>query len=492
MTSPAPSNDVERAPRRFAPFQDRMQAAGIPSRVIESFRRQYTQLLQGETGYIPESQALPLDHLPCLEALEKSYASAGEEALGRLVVIKLNGGLGTSMGMAGPKSLIPVKQGLSFLDIAVRQILALRRHWNVRLPLVFMDSFHTRGATLEALAAYPELVADLPLDFLQHRVPKIWARDLTPVEWPEDPEKAWAPPGHGDIYLALYTSGMLQQMLDAGYEYAFVSNIDNLCATVDMEILGYMAEKEIPFLMEATRRTPADRKGGHLARRADGSLLLREIAQCPPEEQERFQDIQRYRYFNTNNLWVHLPSLARLLEAHEGILPLPLIRNQKPVDPTRPNTPQVYQLETAMGHAVGLFPGAQALEVPRRRFRPVKRTDDLLALWSDAYVLTPDYRVVLDPRRETLDPPLGDPLVRLDEGHYRLFREFQARFSHGAPSMVWCRSLVVEGDVYFGQAIVLRGDVHIVHAGPEPLRLPDGAVLEGFCSGTRVGSVPER
>ncbi len=491
MTSPAPSNDAERT-QRFAPFQDRMQAAGIPPRVIESFRRQYTQLLQGETGYIPEGQALPLDHLPRLEALEKDFTPVGQQALGRLAVIKLNGGLGTSMGMAGPKSLIPVKQGLSFLDIVVRQVLALRRRWDVRLPLVFMDSFHTRRATLEALAAYPELVADLPLDFLQHRVPKIWARDLTPVEWPEDPEKAWAPPGHGDIYLALHTSGMLQQMLDAGYEYAFVSNIDNLCATVDMEILGYMAEKGIPFLMEATRRTPADRKGGHLARRPDGSLLLREIAQCPPEELERFQDIQRYRYFNTNNLWIHLPSLARLLEEHRGILPLPLIRNQKPVDPTRPDTPKVYQLETAMGHAVGLFPGAQALEVPRRRFRPVKRTDDLLALWSDAYVLTPDYQVVLDARREAMDPPLGDPWVRLDEAHYRLFREFRAHFPHGAPSMVGCRSLVVEGDVYFGQGIVLRGDVHIVHGGGEPLRLPDGAVLEGLCTGARVDRVQER
>ncbi len=491
MTSPARSNDAKLV-QRFAPFQDRMQAAGIPALVIESFRRQYAQLLRGETGYIPEDQALPLEHLPRLEALEEDYAPAGREALGRLVTIKLNGGLGTSMGMAGPKSLIPVKQGLSFLDITVRQVLALRRRWGVRLPLVFMDSFHTRRATLEALAAYPELTADLPLDFLQHRIPKIWAHDLTPVDWPEDPEKAWAPPGHGDIYLALHTSGMLQQMLDAGYEYAFVSNIDNLCATVDMEILGYMAEKGIPFLMEATRRTPADRKGGHLARRPDGSLILREIAQCPPEEQERFQDIQRYRYFNTNNLWVHLPSLARLLEDHGGILPLPLIRNQKPVDPTRPDTPKVYQLETAMGHAIGVFPGAQALEVPRRRFRPVKRTDDLLALWSDAYELTPDYQVVLDSRRQALDPPLGDPLVRLDEAYFRLFREFQARFPHGAPSMVWCRSLVVEGDVHFGKGIVLRGDVHIVHPGPEPLWLPDGAVLEGLCSEESVGSVQER
>ncbi len=462
----------------FAPFAAKMAAEALPESLIESFRFYYNQLHQGATGYIHRDQALPVAQLPRASDLAP-YGANGVAALDRLVVIKLNGGLGTSMGMNGPKSLLPVKNGLTFLDIIAQQILALRGTHNARIPLLLMNSFSTRADSLDALAAYPALGHSLPLDFLQHKVPKIRQDTLAPVVWPDDPDKEWCPPGHGDIYLALQTSGMLAALLDGGYEYAFISNADNLGAIVDTDILGYVAEEKLPFLMEVTERTPGDRKGGHLAQTAEGGLLLREIAQCPPDELDEFQDIQRFSYFNTNNLWLHLPSLHAVLQEHKGVLPLPLIRNSKPVDPTLSDSVPVYQLETAMGLAISIFVGSQAISVPRNRFRPVKKCTDLLALWSDAYVLTEGYRVRLDPRRHSGAAPAGDPLVILDDSYYGLIDEMDRRFPHGAPSLLQCRSLTVCGDVYFGKGVVVEGDATVCNQSDGPLWIADGALLTG-------------
>jgi len=461
----------------FAPFRRRMESAGMPRLAIRSFQHYYGQLWAGEVGTIPCSRALPVDRLPDAAGMEDMRA-AGVEALGRCAVIKLNGGLGTSMGMQGPKSLLPVRGDLTFFDIIVSQVLALRREHGVRLPLVLMNSFATAGAARDALAAYPELDAGLPLEFEQHRVPKVDARTLAPARWPADPELEWCPPGHGDIYAALRTSGMLEAMLEAGYRYAFVSNSDNLGATLDLSILGDVAEREVPFLMEVADRTSADRKGGHLARRPGDGLMLRELAQCPEDEVGKFQDIERYRFFNTNNLWLDLAALAAALDEHEGVLGLPLIRNEKPIDPTQPDSPRVYQLETAMGSAIGLFPGAAAVRVSRERFAPVKRTDDLLLVWSDAYALEPESG------RLAPAPPFGAggrpmPEVTLDAEHFSLYDDLCRRFPHGAPSLAGARSLRVEGDVIFGSGVAVVGDAVVRQAGAEPGRVPDGARLSG-------------
>ena len=147
-------------------------------------------------------------------------------------MIKLNGGLGTSMGMTGPKSLLEVKEDLSFLDVIARQILALRERTGARLPLVLMNSFATRSPSLDALDDY-DLEVDVPLDFTQSKEPKIEEDGLGPVEWPPNPDLEWCPPGHGDLYTSLQSSGMLERLLDEGYRYAFVSNVDNLGAVMD-------------------------------------------------------------------------------------------------------------------------------------------------------------------------------------------------------------------------------------------------------------------
>src|SRR5215218_1109467 len=452
--------------------EEKMRADGVPDAAIANFRHYYEQLVAGESGMLPDAGLEPIDDIPEADALPEEV---DREALDRTVVIKLNGGLGTSMGMEKAKSLLEVKDGHSFLDIIVRQILELRSKHRARLPLVLMDSFATSEDTLAALREHPEIESDLPADFIQNKEPKVRVDDLHPVEWPPEPELEWCPPGHGDIYTALMTSGTLEQMLEAGYEYAFISNSDNLGAVLDPRILAWLAAEEIPFLMEVTRKTEADRKGGHPARqRESGQLILRETAQTPEEDQESFRDIGRWTHVNTNNLWVNLRRLDAVLRERDGVLGLPMIVNKKTVDPSDDSTPEVFQLETAMGAALGVIEGARVLSVPRTRFAPVKTTDDLLVLRSDAYVLTDDFHIVLAPDRED-----GAPLVALDSKFYKRLRDFDARFPEGPPSLVAAERLVVQGDVRFGRDVTVRGDVEVRHEGSDPLVIDDGTVLEG-------------
>ena len=467
----------ERFDTATAAFIAKMERAGLPQLMIDTFCHYYTQLSAGESGFIGDAEAQPVAALPKFTDLTAKDEVAGRAALDHVVYLKLNGGLGTSMGMQGPKSLLTAKDRLSFLDVIVEQVLHLRATYDVRLPLILMNSFSTERATLTALDEHESFTQELPLSFLQHKEPKVRKADLWPAEWPADPAKEWCPPGHGDLYAALVTSGLLRRLLNEGYTYAFVSNSDNLGATLDLRILGYLNRHNVPFLMEVAERTAADRKGGHLAQRPDGQLILREIAQCPEEDLASFQDINRYRYFNTNNLWVHLPTLQQILDERDGILGLPLIRNEKPVDPTIPDSARVYQLETAMGSAIAIFNGAQALVVPRERFVPVKKNNDLLLLWSDCYQLNGENHLVVNPARaETGYTQL--PLITLDERYYQLFDEMRARFPHGAPSLLQCETLQIEGDVSFGRNVVLRGKVRIVHEGEGTLRIEDNSVLD--------------
>jgi UTP--glucose-1-phosphate uridylyltransferase len=352
----------------------------------------------------------------------------------------------------------------------VRQVLHLRERTGARIPLLLMNSFATRDDSLAALARYPELELDVPLDFVQGKVPKLLADSLEPVEWPPNPALEWAPPGHGDVYTSLATSGVLEKLLDRGYEYLFLSNADNLGAVLEPRILGWFAEQGLPFLSEVTDRTEGDKKGGHLARRRGGGLVLRETAQTPDEDMEAFQDTTRHRFFNCNTIWVDLRVLKRTLEERGGVLGLPMIVNRKTVDPTDPSSPEVIQLETAMGAAIDVFEGADALHVPRSRFVPVKTTNELLALRSDAYELADDWTVRLAPAREG-----RPPLVELDSNHFKLLRDFEARFPAGPPSLARCERLTVRADVSFGREVVVRGSVTV----EGPRRIEDRTVLEG-------------
>jgi len=426
--------------------------------LIESFVQYARQVYDGATGMISRHDLQDVPILPDFETISETDRATGAAMLGRTVMIKLNGGLGTSMGLEKAKSLLPVRPGLSFLDIIARQVLRLRDRHGVGLPLLLMTSFNTDQDTLRALAAYPSLSAGqagLPLTFRQNRVPKLMADTLMPAQSDTAPEKCWCPPGHGDLFTALITSGLLSQLIARGYEYAFISNSDNLGAVIDPAIPGLMHQRRISFLMEVADRTEADRKGGHLAcRRGNGQFLLRESGQCPVDEQDDFQDVQRHRYFNTNNLWVNLPALQEKVSMEGRIPALALIVNRKTLDPRDSASPAVLQLETAMGSAIASFNGAAALRVPRTRFAPVKTTDDLLGLWSDAYELTDDMHMVLSKARTIPGPPN----IKLDPSSYRKIDDFTARFPHGAPSLVKCRSLTVQGDHTFSGKEIFEGD----------------------------------
>lgn len=448
---------------------DKMHRAGVPELAIDVFGSYYEQLEQGRTGLVPEDTIEPVLEVTDIDRVD-APAERQREALARTVMIKLNGGLGTSMGMDRAKSLLEVRDGLSFLDIIARQVRHTRQALGVALPLLLMDSFRTRDDSLAALAAYPDLPVDgLPPDFLQHQEPKLLVDTLEPVEWPADPSLEWCPPGHGDIYVALQTTGLLDELIARGYRYANASNADNLGAAPDGRIAGWFAASGAPYAPELCRRTPADRKGGHLGRRiSDGRLILRDTAQTPEEDMRWFTDEHRHPYVHTNNLWFDLVALRGALAARDGIPGLPLIRNRKHVDPTDEASPEVYQVESALGAVIELFDDPAPVLVERGRFLPVKTTDDLLLLRSDAYDLGEDARLRLAADRACR--------VELDPQHYRRIADFEARFPAGAPSLRGATRLQVAGDWTFGAGVVARGDVRLADPG-HPVTVPDGTDL---------------
>jgi UTP--glucose-1-phosphate uridylyltransferase len=372
----------------------KMREAGVADAAIDTFTRFYGMLDVGATGYLREAEIEPLVQVPHVDATDVPDDVA-RDALARTTVIKLNGGLGTSMGLAAAKSLLPVRGELTFLDIIVRQVLALRAGTGARLPLILMNSFRTREDSLAALARYPELAVDgVPLDFVQNREPKLDAATLAPVAWPPDPDLEWCPPGHGDLYPALRASGLIPALLADGFRYAMVSNADNLGAVPSATIAGWFAASGAAFAMEVCARTACDVKGGHpVVRRVDGRIALREVAQIHPDDEGAALDVTRHRYFNTNNLWLDLAALATMLDRGDGVLELPLIRNAKTVDPADPDSTPVIQIESAMGAAIAVFDGARVIEVPRSRHLPVKTTSDLHEMRSTAYELTAEYEL---------------------------------------------------------------------------------------------------
>lgn len=449
----------------------KMRDAGVSELAIEVFAHYYRQLERGETGMVPESTIDPLD-MPALADAEVSEDD-GAEAIAATVVIKLNGGLGTSMGMDRAKSLLCVRRGMSFLDVIARQVLHQRREYAATLPLVFMNSFRTSADTRAALARYDDLpVEGLPIEFLQSKEPKLRPDDLMPVAWSKDPALEWCPPGHGDLYTALQSTGLLEKLVEAGYRYVFVSNSDNLGATADPRVAGWFAKSGAPFAIEAVRRTPSDRKGGHFARRkSDDRIVLRETAQTLKRDQDALQDLDRHQFTSTNNLWFDLERMRLELQRRDGVLGLPLIRNLKNVDPADPKSPEVIQIESAMGAAIEMFADSRTIEVERDRFVPVKTTNDLLVLRSDVYDLGADY--VLKPQVDEV------PFVDLDS-HFTWVKDFDKRFAHGAPSLKDAASLRVQGDWSFGEKVRVRGDVVLKGARG---RVDDGSVLGGADEG---------
>jgi len=453
-------------------YQAKMEAEGCNPVAIAAFKYTFEKLVSGAALTIPESDLSAVDSLPNYDSLTEEK----EALLKTTVMLKLNGGLGTGMGLDKAKSLLTLKEGFTFLDFIAKQVETMRGK-SGDLAFMLMNSFSTSKDTLEFLSKYPDLAKEgLPLEFVQNKAPKVTADGLAPASWAADPSMEWCPPGHGDLYPAMVGSGTLDALLEKGFEYMFVSNSDNLGATMDLKLLTWFADSGMPFAMECAARTDADKKGGHLASK-DGQLLLREAAQCEDtkEAEAAFQDISKYKFFNTNNLWINLPALKKAMAATaDGVLPLPVIKNGKTVDPTkdgkmgRDKSTKVLQLETAMGSAIECFPGAGAILIPRTRFAPVKTTADMLGLMSDAYEVTPDNRIVLKAERAGVPPT-----VKLDDG-YKFVPALMELTKNGAPSLINCTKLTIEGKMTLAAGVVFKGTVKLSNTADEPKEVPAG------------------
>ncbi len=450
-------------------FISKMQSEGLPPQVIDTFVYYYGKVLKGATGLVYDRDIRPVspDEIEPYNRL-MDYSRAGIDVFNQTVRIILNGGLGTSMGLKRAKSLVTIKGGMSFLDIIIRQA------ENSEVTLAFMNSFNTHEDTLTALSALKP--SKFPITFQQHKFPKILQQDFSPAIWPPKPVLEWNPPGHGDVYTALLTSGMLQALLDDGIHYAFISNSDNLGARLDESLLGYFAHHQFPFMMEVAEKTPADIKGGHLARHKTGRLILREAAQCPEDELDAFQDIQRYRFFNTNNVWINLKALKSLFDQYQ-VVRLPLILNPKTLDPRDKSSPPVYQIESAMGAAISLFDGATAVNVPRTRFYPVKTCNDLLAVRSDCFVYAEDESLRINPIRNKNNKPWATK-IKLDPIYYGRIDDLDQRFPAGVPSLVECDALTIEGDVRFEKKVTIKGSVTIKNPKKAQAVIEEGTVID--------------
>ncbi|AES99139.1 UTP-glucose-1-phosphate uridylyltransferase [Medicago truncatula] len=361
--------------------------------------------------------------------------------LDKLVVLKLNGGLGTTMGCTGPKSVIEVRDGLTFLDLIVVQIENLNSKYGSNVPLLLMNSFNTHDDTQKIIEKYQNHNIEIHT-FNQSQYPRLVVDDFSPLPSKGNTGKdGWYPPGHGDVFPSLSNSGKLDALLSQGKEYVFVANSDNLGAIVDLKILNHLIEHKNEYCMEVTPKTLADVKGGTLIS-YEGRVQLLEIAQVPDEHVGEFKSIEKFKIFNTNNLWVNLKAIKRLVEA--DALKMEIIPNPKEVDGVK-----VLQLETAAGAAIRFFDKAIGINVPRSRFLPVKATSDLLLVQSDLYTLE-DGSVI----RNTARANPENPSIELGP-EFKKVSNFLSRFK-SIPSIVELDSLKVAGDVSFGASVILK------------------------------------
>ncbi|XP_054710547.1 UTP--glucose-1-phosphate uridylyltransferase-like [Uloborus diversus] len=415
-------------------------------------------------------EPLPVDAIKDYGGLAAPDTSVIRDMLNKLVVVKLNGGLGTSMGCTGPKSVIPVRNDLTFLDLTVQQIEHLNNTYDANVPLVLMNSFNTEEDTQKVLRKYRGFRIKIHT-FTQSKYPRINKESLMPIAYSledDDPE-SWYPPGHGNFYDAFYSSGLCEMFLKEGREFCFISNIDNLGATVDINILNSLinpSKQPSPeFVMEVTDKTNADVKGGTLIQ-YEGKLRLLEIAQVPKDHVDEFKSVKKFKIFNTNNLWIKLEGISRLVTG-KG-LDMEIIINHKHLD----SGENIIQLETAAGAAMKDFNGAIGINVPRSRFLPVKKTSDLLLVKSNLYAMQ-NGTLIMNPLRAF--PTV--PLVKLGDNHFSKIRQFLGRFA-SIPDMLELDHLTVSGDVTFGKDVSLKGTVIVIANHGDRIDIPPGSILE--------------
>mmetsp|Transcript_4044 Transcript_4044/g.8698 ORF Transcript_4044/g.8698 Transcript_4044/m.8698 type:complete len:561 (+) Transcript_4044:649-2331(+) len=394
------------------------------------------------------------------------------ELLNKLAILRLNGGLGTSMGCQGPKSVIEVRNSLSFLDMAVRQVEFLNTKHGVDVPLILMNSFNTDKETKRLLSRYDDRHVSIKT-FSQTCFPLLDRSTVTPLasgKFSKQSQSMWYPPGHGDVYTSISRCGLLEELIAMGKEYLFISNIDNLGATVDLNILYHLMLNEYGFCMEVTKRERQDVSGGTLVEHK-GKPLLMENSALPKVLSDTLRRDKRFDKFNTNNLWVNLRELQRLMSVKRSLDLQVIARDRLAIDSSGEEV-SCLMFETAAGAAINLFDNVNVIVVPRSRFLPVKTTSDLFAVQSDLFIIKHGALALSEKR--TISPPV--PTVKLGPC-FRTVEEYSKRLPFGVPDLIDLEHLTVSGDVHFRNHIQLKGTVIIVAEEGSHIDICSGSVI---------------
>lgn len=432
------------------------------SKELESFKKLFERYLQTKDQKIDWDKITNADDLIIDYHEHKISKETKTEMLNKLAVIKLNGGLGTTMGLTGPKSKIEVRDGNNFIDLVIKQIKHFNCKYESSVPLILMNSFNTQKETEKMIKGSKNITIKT---FNQFKYPKISVNTKLPITG----DKSFYPPGHGNLYEVLYQTKLLDELINEGKEYLFISNIDNLSSTIDLNILRILDKGKADFIMEVTDKTTADIKGGTLVKYND-VLRLIEVAMVPQDHVKEF--IKKFKVFNTNSLWINLKSLKEVVTK----LKLDIIQNRKVVDGQT-----VIQLETAVGSAIQYFKNPIGLKVSRERFSPVKSCSDLFLVESNLYKT--DKGTLVRNEKRLIS---GNPTVKFIGRNFNNFEKYKKTFLD-IPDIIDLDFLVLSGTISFGRKIVLKGTVVIIAPEGSKIDIPDGTILEdkvvyGNCS----------
>ncbi|KAH9724769.1 UTP--glucose-1-phosphate uridylyltransferase [Citrus sinensis] len=372
--------------------------------------------------------------------------------LDKLVVVKFNGALGTNMGFSGPKSAIEVKNNLTPLDLMVDQVESLNSKYGCNVPLLLMDTAETHDRVQKVLEKYSNSKVDI------HSLSLSQQPHEKSFEGHSRKDKLYPSSDHSVVFLSLMKSGTLDLLLVQGKEYALVVDSDNVAAVADPKIFNHLIQNQIEYCMEVAPVPSIDLRNSLINLRP-GKFQLVDITQNPTK-----QSGGKFKFINTRSMWVNLRAIKRLIDTDE--LKVENFSSSKEV-----NDDQIISRGTAADSAIQFFDHTIGINVAQSRYLPVNSTSDLLLLQSDLY--TADEGILVqNPAR---DNP-ANPSIELGP-EFEKVNDFQSRFK-SIPSIINLDSLKVEGDVWFGAGITLKGKVSIVAKPGMKLEIPDGIVLE--------------
>lgn len=388
----------------------------------------------------------------------ESLASISEDIaetkmlLDKLVVVKFNGALGTNMGFSGPKSAIEVKNNLTPLDLMVDQVESLNSKYGCNVPLLLMDTAETHDHVQKVLEKYSNSKVDI------HSLSLSQQPHEKSFEGHSRKDKLYPSSDHSVVFLSLMKSGTLDLLLVQGKEYALVVDSDNVAAVADPKIFNHLIQNQIEYCMEVAPVPSIDLRNSLINLRP-GKFQLVDITQNPTK-----QSGGKFKFINTRSMWVNLRAIKRLIDTDE--LKIENFSSSKEV-----NDDQIISRGTGADSAIQFFDHTIGINVAQSRYLPVNSTSDLLLLQSDLY--TADEGILVqNPAR---DNP-ANPSIELGP-EFEKVNDFQSRFK-SIPSIINLDSLKVEGDVWFGAGITLKGKVSIVAKPGMKLEIPDGIVLE--------------